>query len=149
MQYRPHRHCLLLGSRTHGTLAFNAKSSPGDIEEQVPRWLFCFCFYENSHVLCNICILHREHSQKHAPVVQGFVSVTMTSASTFQPLSASWGTSRPHSAHLLYFRSIRRFRPALCDLATQCMSSDAMLNALATDAVNLLWHRVRPFCVAE
>lgn len=53
------------------------------------------------------------------------------------------------TAHLLYFRFIRRFRPTLCDLASQCMSSDAMLNALATDAVNLLWHRVRPFCVAE
>lgn len=37
---------------------------------------------------------------------------------------------------------------SLCDLARECMSSDARLNALAADAVNLLWHRVRPFCAA-
>lgn len=148
MQYRLHRRCLLLCSRTHGMLAFNAKSSPGDTEEQgVKRWLFCFCFHENSHVLCNICTLYREHSQKRAPVVQGFVSVTQDRRSSLSLSLCFRGyQSSSLTAHLLYFRSIRRF---LCDLASQCMLLDAMLNALATDAVNLLWHRVRPFCVAE
>lgn len=52
--------------------------------------------------------------------------------------------------HLLYFWSVWLFRFfALSDLASKCTSSDATLNALAADAVNLLWHCVRPFCAAE
>lgn len=74
-------------------LAFNSKSPPWDIEEQgVQRWLFCFCFHENARALCNICILHWDHS--HAPFVQGLVSVTQDQRSS---LSASSGTSCPHS----------------------------------------------------
>lgn len=36
------------------------------------------------------------------------------------------------------------------NLASKCTSSDTVLNALATNTVNLLWHRVWPsFCTAE
>lgn len=146
MPYRPHRRCLLLCSRTHGMLAFNAKSSPGDAEEQgVQRWLFCFCFHENSHVLCNICI---ENIPGNVLLLSK-ASLALLGIDVPASLCFPLYQSSSLTAHLLYFRSARRFRPALCDLASRCMSSDAMLNALATDAGNLLWHRVRPFCAAE
>lgn len=123
--------------------------------------IFCFCFTEKFSFYCamsladlyyehyteafcyslaipNICIFSWSHTQKQ-PCCPGL-------RSAFQTRAASTGDSHPRSQIILFISDLSSFLGfALCDLASKCMRSDATLKALATDTVNLLWHRVRAF----
>lgn len=166
-------HCLLLCSRVLMQTPPEALKDTG-----VQRWFSAFAFlkipfllpkslddmyYEYyteefcySHALCNICVFYWSHTQNRAlshscsfivgPVVQGFVSIPQHSQLALLP----WVTLiLTHRSFALFFDPPGFLGFALCDLANKCLSSDATLNALAADAVNLLWHRVRPFCEDE